>query len=113
MSGALMPIRIKFEDLEWEDPPRGYYLSDVKQKTLWVDEETGATLALMKFPPGQVDRIHTHPEANQIVHPLTGPHAGKTVGITVKGEPHGGAEVKEETILLFYWDGHPDSELVE
>ena len=38
---------------------------------------------------------------------------GKGIGITVKGEPHGGAEVNEETILLFYWDGPPDSELVE
>jgi hypothetical protein len=108
-----MPKRINFDELEWKDPTRGYYLSDVKQKTLWVNEETGATLALMKFPPGLVDKIHTHPKANQIVHPISGLNGGKGVGITVKGEPHGGAEVQEETILLFYWDGPPDSELVE
>jgi hypothetical protein len=108
-----MPKRINFDEIEWKDPPRGYYLTDVKQKTLWVNEETGAILALMKFPGGPVDKIHTHPNANQIVHPLTGPMGGKGVGITVKGEPHGGAEVNEETILLFFWDGPPDSELVE
>ena len=108
-----MPTWIKFEDLEWKDPPRGYYLTDVKQKTLWVNEETGATWVLMKWPPGVLDKIHTHPNANQIVYPLTGPTGGKEVGITLKGEPHGGAEVNEEMILLFYWDGTPDSELVE
>ena len=108
-----MPIRIKFEDIEWKDPPRGYYLSDVKQKTLWVNEETGATWALIKFPPGLADKIHTHPKANQLTLPLTGPNAGKRVGITMKGEPHGGGEPMEETIGLFYWDGPPDPELVE
>jgi hypothetical protein len=108
-----MPKRVNFDELEWKDPTRGYYLSDVKQKILWVNEETGATLALMRFPPGLVDKIHTHPRANQIVHPISGPNGGNSIGITVKGEPHGGAEVKEETILLFYWDGPPDSEVVE
>ena len=108
-----MPIRISFEDIEWGPPTRGYYLTDVKQKTLWVNEETGATWALMKFPPGVVDKMHTHPKANQLVHPLTGVNGGKMVGITKKGEPHGGGEVTEETILLFYWDGPPDSELID
>ena len=56
----------------------------------------------MKFPPGVVDKKHTHPKANQLVHPLTGANAGEMVGITKKGEPHGGGEVKEETILLFF-----------
>lgn len=108
-----MPVRIKLDEIEWEKPPRGYYISDVKQKTIWVNEETGATMAIMKFPPGLVDGIHTHPKANQLVYPLTGPNAGKMVGITKRDEPHGGLEVKEETILLFYWDGPPDPELVE
>jgi hypothetical protein len=30
-----MPIFKTFEDGEWEDPPRGYYKIDVKQKTIW------------------------------------------------------------------------------
>ena len=108
-----MPIRIKFEDIEWKDPPRGYYISDVKQKTLWVNEETGATWVLMKWPPGVLDKKHTHPKANQLAQPLTGVNAGKMVSITKKGEPHGGTEVKEEMLVLFYWDGPPDPELVE
>ena len=51
--------------LEWYDPPRGYYLSEVKEKVLWRDEETGAKIAMVKAPVGVMDRRHTHPEANQ------------------------------------------------
>jgi len=32
------------ETLEWADPPRGYYLTDVKKKVPWRDEETVAIL---------------------------------------------------------------------
>jgi hypothetical protein len=108
-----MPISINFEDLEWKDPPRGYYISDVKQKTLWVNEETGATWVLMKWPPGLLDKIHTHPKANQLAIAMTGPNAGKTASIIKKGEPHGGSIVEEEMLVLFYWDGPPDSVQVE
>ena len=108
-----MPTSIVFDDLEWEDPPRGYYISDVKQKTLWVNEVTGATWVLMKWPPGLLDRIHTHPKANQLALALTGPNVGKSVSITRKGEPHGGSMVQEERLVLFYWDGPPDPEVVK
>ena len=47
-----MPIVNLLEAMEWEDAPKGYYLTDVKRKVLWVDEETGATWVLLKFPPG-------------------------------------------------------------
>ena len=36
--------------LPWEEPPRGYYLTAVKQKVLWEDKETGATTVLLRFP---------------------------------------------------------------
>jgi len=48
--------------LEWESAPRGYYLTDVKQKVLWRDERTGATVALVKFPVGLADKVHSHPK---------------------------------------------------
>ncbi len=108
-----MPTMIMFEDLEWKDPPRGYYISDKKQKTLSVDEETGATWVLMKLPPGLLDKKHTHPKANQLVYPVSGPMGGKGVSVTKKGEVHGGAVIKEEMMVLFYWDVPPDPELVE
>ena len=55
---------LNFKDIEWEDSQRGYYLTQVKQKVLWEDRKTGATLVLVKFPPGVADKIHSHPEAD-------------------------------------------------
>jgi hypothetical protein len=112
-----------FTQMEWEDPPRGYYLTDVKQKTLWVNEETGATWALVRFPPGVADKRHTHPKANQLTLPLRGeiemPDGslfrcnGQGVIIFEKGEPHGRTNFPKETVVLFYWDGPPEPEVVE
>jgi hypothetical protein len=36
-------------------------------------------------------------------------------GVTIykKGEPHGNADFTKETLMLFYWDGNPESEIVE
>jgi hypothetical protein len=48
---------MRAQDIVWKDAPRGYYLSDVKQHTLWHDPKTGATLALMKFPKGVADEM--------------------------------------------------------
>ena len=117
-----MPRNVRFEDVEWEPTPRGYYLTDVKQKTLWKNEETGATIALIKFPPGIADKLHTHPEANQLAFGLSGaintPNGvvhpdGTNLNITKKGEIHGKGSFAEETIALFYWDGSPKPEVVE
>jgi quercetin dioxygenase-like cupin family protein len=114
---------VRFEDLEWEDPPRGYYLTDVKQKTLWRDEKTGTTLALIKFPEGVADKIHSHPEANQIVIGLSGEMEmpdGALVTVSPnsvyyfdKGENHGATKVTQECLTLFFWDGSPRPDIVE
>ena len=115
---------LNFDDIEWEDTPRGYYLTDVKQKVLWEDPETGATLALVKFPKGVADKIHSHPEANQITIGLTGgllmppnnvpmklvPNMAATAP---KGGKHGATEFTEESIILFFWDGPPKPEVHE
>ncbi len=108
---------LNFKDSAWEDAPRGYYLSDVKQKTLWEDKKTGALMVLLKFPPGVADKIHSHPEANQIAIGLTGevlmpdgrvnpvePNLGVCID---KATKHGATEFTKETIGLFFWDGPP------
>lgn len=113
---------LKFNDIEWEDTPRGYYLSDVKQKVLWKDENTDATLALVKFPEGIADKIHSHPEANQITIGLSGEvemppndvlmKVEPNMVVTMpKGEKHGATNITQETIVLFFWDGPPKPEI--
>jgi quercetin dioxygenase-like cupin family protein len=108
--------------LEWEDPPRGYYLTDVKQKVLWGDEKTGAIVALVKFPVGVADRIHAHPEANQLVYGLSGEiEMGDGSKVPVeglfldfpKGEKHGATRFTKEATVLFYWDGPPTPQIDE
>ena len=108
--------------LEWEDPPRGYYLTDVKQKVLWEDEKTGAMVVLMKFPAGVADKIHSHPKANQFIYGLSGEielgdgSKASVEGIffhILKGEKHGAAKFTEEPTLLFYWDGPPTPQIDE
>ncbi len=107
-----------FKDIEWEDPPRGYYLTKVKQKVLWEDKNTGATLALVKFPEGVADKIHSHPGANQMTIGFSGevemppngiiaPVQPDKAMIIPKGEKHGATRVTKESILLFFWDGSP------
>ena len=89
--------------MEWEAPGQDYYLIDVKEKVLWEDEKTGAKLALLKSPVGKIDNPHTHP-SNQWAYLLSGSMEGKFFQIPA-GVVHGGTIVKEETILLIFWDG--------
>jgi quercetin dioxygenase-like cupin family protein len=115
---------LSFDDIEWEDAPRGYYLTDVKQKTLWTDPKTGATLALVKFPVGVADKLHSHPEATQITIGLTGEllmppdnapaRLKPNMVITApRGGKHGATEFTEESIVLFFWDGTPKPQVHE
>lgn len=110
--------QLNFKDIVWENAPRGYYLTDVKQKTLWEDKKTGATLALLKFPPGVADRIHSHPEAKQITIGLSGEVEMPTSGVIAPLQPnmaltmdrsgkHGATLFTKESIVLFFWDGPP------
>ena len=117
-----MPEMKWFDKMEWEDPPRGYYLTDVKQKTIYTDPDTGATIALLKYPPGVADYRHTHPQANQFFFPLSGQVErgdglmdlnGSVVSIQYKGEEHGRTNFTKETFVLVYWDGSPKPEVVE
>jgi quercetin dioxygenase-like cupin family protein len=102
----------KFPDqMEWTDPPRNYYLSDVKEKVLHHNPETGFKIALVKAPVGIMDKMHKHSEANQFTLVLTGDKKW-TFGFTPKGEVHGGSELKE-VVGLFIWDGSPRPEVVE
>jgi quercetin dioxygenase-like cupin family protein len=111
-------LMIDSNKLDWEDPPRGYYLTEVKQKVLWEDKKTGATVALVKFPVGVPDEVHSHPEANQFVYTIDGEVEDKKGNIkplggiftyVPKGKNHGGTKCTKEILLLFFWDGPPST----
>lgn len=109
-------------DLEWKDPPTGYYLGDVKEKILWTDEETGALVTLMKFGPGPLDKRHRHPKANQWDFWIKGKlkegdrpveDASGQLGYVSKRDIHGGTQIVEECLVLFHWDGPRDPEVID
>ena len=107
-------IILDSKKLDWQDPPRGYYLTDVKEKVIWEDENTGAKMALIKFPVGIADKIHSHPNSDQFAFGLSGEAEtgdGQKMAMEgrffyfPKGEMHGATKITEESVALFYWDG--------
>jgi quercetin dioxygenase-like cupin family protein len=110
------------KDLEWEDPPRSYYYTAVKQKVLWEDQKTGAIIALLKFPVGVEGPVHSHPEANQFHYALSGEimtpdgirvSSEGVSGYCPKGVKHGGLNISKESIGLYFWDGPPTVKIEE
>jgi 2,4'-dihydroxyacetophenone dioxygenase len=109
-------------EMEWRTPPIGYYLSDAKEKLLWLDPKSGASVVLMKWPPGVLDKKHRHPHANQWDFILSGKikegdrpveDVSNVLGFLPKGEVHGGTLVVEECLVLFHWDGPREPEVIE
>ena len=100
-------------ELEWVPAKRSHYLTDVQEKVLWEDKKTGAKAALIKFPVGIADELHSH-ESNQQIYCLSGeiegpngekiPIAG-VYGNYPKGEIHGQSNITKESVILFIWDG--------
>jgi hypothetical protein len=116
-------VKINGKDVQWEDPPTGDFLTDVKISVLWQDEETGAHFRLIKFPQGGVWEFpHVHPEANQVNFGLSGEIElpdGRRMSIGEgkysfryfpKGQKHGPEKdwkVVKDAIALQYLDGPP------
>jgi hypothetical protein len=57
----------RLEDIPWEDGPREVHVTDVKQKVLWINDDTDASCILLKSPadPRHAVRRYIHPNANQ------------------------------------------------
>jgi 2,4'-dihydroxyacetophenone dioxygenase len=115
-------VKINGKDVEWEDAPKGHYLTDVKEKVLWKDERTGAMLAIRKIPKGGIhENPHKHPQANHWVFGLSGEMKypdGTLLSISEddyfflyapKGDVHGGGpkgtRFTTDCIVLMYFDG--------
>lgn len=102
-------------EVEWTDPTVDYYPAGVKEKILWENPDTGAIIALIKYPAGSTTIAHTHTEANEAVYGLTGEvedQEGNRVsytgifGVAPKGVEHSrGGKFTQDTVLLISWDG--------
>jgi oxalate decarboxylase/phosphoglucose isomerase-like protein (cupin superfamily) len=108
------PLFYNTHDREWVDAPKGYYLTDVKQKILWHDNDSGAMAVLIKLPPGISETVHYHPYANQWGLGLYG-ESEQTDGTLLsfngtfsympQGEPHAAGQLTKESMVFIYWDG--------
>ena len=107
---SLDEILIQSDAVPWRDKS----LNGLSEKMLWRDEQTGASIALIKFEKGSgIPAPHYH-ASNQFMFCLKGRYEylpTKTV-LTAgsfycnpKGNVHGPAVAHEETIVLEVYDG--------
>jgi len=93
----------------WENPTVDVYPLGVKEKILWENPETGATIIMIKYPEGVVGRNHTHTKSNEAGYYLQGEVEGQNVtglfGVNPKGVEHGKARFTKETTVILSYDG--------
>ena len=107
---SLEEILIQTDTVPW----RGKSLKGVSEKMLWRNEETGASIALIKFDKGAgIPAPHYH-ASNQFMICLSGRYEYTRTGIVLtagsfycnpKGNVHGPAIAHEETVVLEIYDG--------
>jgi 2,4'-dihydroxyacetophenone dioxygenase len=97
-----------------EVPWRAKSLAGVHEKMLWRDEETGASIALIRFDKGaSIPTPHLH-ASNQFMFCLQGHYEYTSTGVTLrpgsfycnpKGNVHGPTLAHEETVVVEIYDG--------
>ncbi|WP_250505477.1 cupin domain-containing protein [Bowdeniella massiliensis] len=102
--------KVSESDLEWEEKS----LKGCFEKTFFRHEETGATIALIKFEKGAgIPILHEH-ASNQFMYMLSGKYEYPESGIVLEpgdfygnqvGHLHGPTVALEETIFLEIYDG--------
>ncbi|SDR43196.1 ChrR Cupin-like domain-containing protein [Rhizobiales bacterium GAS113] len=107
---ALEEILIQTADLHWVDKT----LAGLSQKMLWRNEETGASIALVKFEKGSgIPDAHLH-ASNQFMYCITGKYRYLPTGLTLtpgvfycnpKGSVHGPTIADETSVFLEIYDG--------
>jgi len=101
---------LRTADLEWIDKT----LAGLSHKTLWRDDDTGASITLVKFLAGSgIPGRHSH-ASNQFMFCVSGKYTYVPTGLTLlpgsfywnpKGSLHGPTLAEEETVLLEIYDG--------
>ncbi|MGC9670281.1 cupin domain-containing protein [Planosporangium sp. 12N6] len=108
--GRFREIMVQTGDLAWVDKT----LAGLSHKMLWRDDETGASIALVRFERGSgIPSRHSH-ASNQFMFCLSGRYTYVPTGITLtpgsfywnpKGSLHGPTLAEEESVLLEVYDG--------
>ena len=106
----LAEILIQSEAMPWREKS----LKGVSEKMLWRNEETGASIALIRFAKGaSIPEPHLH-ASNQFMFCLQGHYEYTATGVTLrpgsfycnpKGNVHGPTLAHEETIVVEIYDG--------
>lgn len=103
-------ILLQTGDLDWVDKT----LEGLSHKTLWRDDETGASITLVRFLAGSgIPSRHSH-ASNQFMFCLSGKYTYLPTSLTLtsgsfywnpKGSLHGPTRAEEEAVLLEFYDG--------
>ncbi|MCY1389518.1 ChrR Cupin-like domain protein [compost metagenome] len=106
----LEEILLETDRMDW----RPKSLPGLFEKMLWRDEETGASIALIRFDQGtSIPTPHSH-ASNQFMFCLQGHYEYTATGVTLKpgsfycnpkGNVHGPTLAHEDTIVLEIYDG--------
>jgi 2,4'-dihydroxyacetophenone dioxygenase len=106
----LEELLIQSEAMPWREKS----LKGISEKMLWRNEETGASIALIKFDKGAgIPQPHYH-ASNQFMFCLRGHYEYTSTGVTLKagsfycnpkGNVHGPAVAREETVVVEIYDG--------
>lgn len=107
---GLAEILIQSQDVPWREKS----LKGVSEKMLWRDDETGASIALIRFAKGAgIPQPHSH-ASNQFMYCLQGMYRYTSTNVTLtpgsfycnpKGLVHGPAVALEDTVVLEIYDG--------
>jgi quercetin dioxygenase-like cupin family protein len=103
-------ILVQTNDLEWVEKT----LAGLTHKALWRNEDTGASISLVRFQAGSgIPSRHSH-ASNQFMFCLSGRYTYVPTGITLtpgsfywnpKGSLHGPTRAEEESVLVEVYDG--------
>jgi quercetin dioxygenase-like cupin family protein len=107
---SLDEILIQANDVPWREKS----LKGVHEKMLWRNDDTGASITLIKFDKGAgIPKPHYH-SSNQFMFCLQGKYEYTSTGVTLtpgcfycnpKGNVHGPAIAREETVVVEIYDG--------
>ena len=107
---SLAEILIRSDEIAWREKS----LKGVHEKMLWRNEETGASIALIRFDKvAGIPQPHLH-ASNQFMYCLKGKYEYTRTGVTLtagsfywnpKGNVHGPAVAHEDTVVIEIYDG--------